>query len=151
MKNNTVVDLDINEKTFTTKVPIFNRSVPYIYIKMNDIDSKYRVSSNYKYLNEQYNLKINFIRDLDKISNKNNEFFILDSSNIKPVGDFELIKCEINDTNYTNIYKTIITEKVYNKTETTTLMIIERVYREDINYSVFFTSTLYYSLDEFIG
>ena len=57
------------------KIPIMHRTVPYVYIKMSLINDRYRLSANYKYLNEQYKLKMSFIRNFEDIYNHNNKYF----------------------------------------------------------------------------
>lgn len=116
------------------KIPIMHRNNPYIYIRINNNDDHYRISMNYKYLNEHYNLKLKFIRDFSKIDNHDNKFFKIVDDIIYPknIGYTQTI------TLGTDRNKCIIYRIIYEKTS---IMIFKRMYEDSPeNYSIFFAS-----------
>lgn len=140
-----------NNDSLSLKIPILHRTVPYIYIKTSITCNSYRLSGNYKYLNEHYNLKINFIRDLDKINNdnKNNKYFILDNNNninIKDGDKWQKWKIGSDTNNELHISRLIVDSAL----GASTIIILQRKYFEDINYSIFFSSTNYFNINSFL-
>jgi hypothetical protein len=129
------------------KVPIMHRSVPYVYLKMSNDCNRYRLSANYKYLNENYNLKMNFIRDLEKIYNNNNKFFNIVDNKIIIKDRVQAAKYQTwevgDDFNKLNITRIIF--------EATTILILHRDYKGDINHSLFYASTDDIDLNIFLG
>ena len=129
------------------KIQISYREVPYIYVKMSTINNSYRLSANYKYLNEQYNLKINFLRNLDTLFN--NEIFIIKDQGIHLNKKFmdmsQSWRIQDNELNNLNVTRLILNDKYENS-----IIILKRDYFGDINYSLFFCSTFYHSLAEFL-
>ncbi len=125
------------------KVPISHRTSPYVYMRLSSIDHAYRLSGNYKYLNEHYNLKLNFIRDLDKVydKNKDNELFIIEDNHIK-------IK-EINKWqtySFGTVDNALLVYRILLGTDT--IMVLHRKYKGEDDFSLFFSSTTLYNINQ---
>lgn len=139
------------EDSAVIKLPILHRSTPYVYVKMDLSSKSYRLSANYKYLNEQYNLKINFIRDFNKIDCVNNKYFSVDTTDDISV----LLKnsTEWQTWNMGDSVKGLLISRliVTEGSDTNTIIVLKRFYDDDINYSLFFASTKYYTIDQFLG
>jgi hypothetical protein len=141
------------------KIQLFKEPNPFIFIQ-NDLYSKrYRISTNYKYLNEQYGLKIQFLRDFNKIENlpKNSLFKVGGGYSMNSIyfttreyQDLEFRHEPIADT------KTGFKVSHYNygslkNGDRTVLFIFNKDYEEmgetDTNYSLFFASEKYFLKD----
>lgn len=117
------------------KIPIMHQTCPYIYLRIGQDSNRYRISMNYKYLNEHYNLNLNFIRDLSKIHNHDNIFFKIENNIIYPknIGHTQTIKLGNNNNN-----KCIVHKIIYKKT---CIMVFERIFEDEVsNFSIFFAS-----------
>lgn len=139
------------DDTISIKIPILHRTIPYIYIKASTVCNSYRLSGNYKYLNEHYNLKINFIRDLTKISewNWNNSYFNINndvSIGIKTKHDWQTWNLSHDTHNSLSINRLIIKSDKGDST----IIILNRDYRGETNSSVFFSSNCYYNINQFL-
>jgi hypothetical protein len=55
-------DLNLN-----IKLQLFYEKDPFIFIQNNLNSKRYRISTNFEYLNKQYNLKLQYIRDFDNL------------------------------------------------------------------------------------
>ncbi len=145
------------------QIPIMYRSVPYVYIKINDVDNKYRLSANYKYLNEHYNLRMNMIRDFNKIDIKEtinpitkestNQketpwFVIYNNSTIVVRCEQEWQNWEMGSGNNTLNVKRII---IPQGDSISTIMIFYRRYFDEYNCSLFFSSNKFYNINELLG
>lgn len=143
------------------KIQLFKEPNPFIFIQ-NDLYSKrYRISTNYKYLNEQYGLKIQFLRDFNKIESlpRNSLFKVVRGSanysdsmyfTTREYQDLEFKHEPIADT------KTCFKVSYYNygslkNSDRTVLFVFHKVYEEigetDTNYSLFFASEKYFLKD----
>lgn len=136
------------------KIPILHRTVPYVYVKMNNLNNRYRLSCNYKYLNEHYGLQINFIRDLTKIEYPVNTFFkIIDNkiklSDLSDLSDLKNLEKVVNQTwelgDENNSLK--IVRLIHDKC---TIIIFHRVFKEDENYSIFYASDSIPNINTFL-
>lgn len=147
------------------KVPLMlqsDKDEPFYIIKMNKANNLYRVSLNYEHINKLYGLRINFIRNLDKISNRSNKLFKISNDKISINPDFKLLnnlyKIEKFETfiknfedkiNNCKIIKYIFIDK-YNSNNVSSIFILKREYKADCNYSILFSSTSFYSIDDFL-
>ena len=144
------------------KVPLMVKQEPFYIIKMNKANNLYRVSLNYEHLNKLFGLKINFIRNLNKISNKANKVFkitkdeiVLNSdydfkSNLYKVEKFEtLVKNFEGNINNCKIIKYVFVDK-YDSNNVSSIFILKREYKTDCNYSILFSSTSFYNIDDFL-
>jgi len=143
----------MEKKESVLKVPILHRTVPYIYVKMNDTDEKYRISANYKYLNEHYNLKIGMIRDFSKINIKENNnqketpWFVIYNKTIQVRHEQEWQNWEMGSGDNTLIVKRII---IPHDDGMSTIIIFYRRFKEEYNCSLFFSSDKFYSINELL-
>lgn len=135
------------DKTISLRVPVLFRSVPYVYIKMNSIDNRYRLSGNYKYLNEHYGLRMNMIRDFTKIDNHSNRYFEIVSgiAYVKHESDWQNWKMG-KDNNILTIQRRIVQHKDISNT----IMILTRKYYDETNSSIFFCSNQHYDINQFL-
>ena len=128
------------------KVQISHKTSPYIYMRLSLDDRSYRLSGNYKYLNEHYNLKLNFIRDLGKVydQNKDNELFIIDDDRIeiKEINKWQKYSFGTID-NSLLVYHILL--------GTDTIMILHRNYKGDEDFSLFFSSNNLYNINQKLG
>jgi len=74
--NTTKVD---TEEFNTTEIPIQIKDItdgiqPHFYLKWFPDNKRYRVSISYRFLHRTWDLRVNIIRDLNRISNNNMEF-----------------------------------------------------------------------------
>ncbi len=133
------------------KIPLNNNDTPHVFVKMNDIDNRYRISVNYQYLNEKYGLKMKMIRDLNKIE-KENDYFQITNNVVKikykpiqptpPIQTWQLGRLD----NTIDVQRMLIQKGG----TLTTLLIFKRNYYDDINYSIFFSSNHYNTINEFL-
>ncbi len=143
MDNNRIIQEDI----VTEKIKLYTRNLPYIYLKYNINSNRYRISSNYEFLNKNYDLKIQYIRDLNKIDKNNILFNIKDKCiTLKDDDKFDKDTFKEDDLNFVNVYKYI-----NHNFKKTIIFIFKRVYKDDINYSIFFSSDVFYSLNEYLN
>ena len=133
------------------KIPILHRTVPYVYVKMNNFNNRYRLSCNYRYLNEHYGLKINFIRDLTKLEKLENTFFKITDNTIK-LNDLNMLKDLKKVVNQTwelgsdkNTLK--IVRLIHDKC---TMIIFHRIFENDENYSIFYASKTIPNINTFL-
>lgn len=184
---------ETKEMNLNIKIQLFHETDPFIYIQ-HDLNSKrYRISTNYEFLNNEYNLKIQFIRDFNNIKkiisnkynkhHKNNIFDIFDYkdnssiffknninieelefkflNHINGIGNkvgAENTKNINNDENNKNnekiernnfkIYK-YISGKKENKNRTC-IIIFNKIYNNESNYSLFFVSEEYLNLEDYM-
>jgi len=147
-KDQISVDMLPKKDTITQKISIFDNPLPFFYIKMDKLSNKYRISLNYEYLNIKYNLKINYIRDLDKID-KNLLFEICNENNVSieesPAVRYIKDEFKITDDNYLEISK--YEDDYY---VGTVFYIFKRVYKDDVSYSVLFFSDIFFNLNMFL-
>ena len=148
------------------KTPLMIESEPFFYIKMNKDCNNYRVSFNYDHLNKTYGIKFNFIRNLGKISIKKNDIFDIINDRVNIIYDDknqklkdglyniqkELFNAKVLDSKINNscqITKFIFKNK-YADDDLTTIFILKRIYENDVNYSMLFSSRKYYKIDDFL-
>ena len=137
----------MEQKAITLKVPVLYRSVPYVYIKMNNIDNRYRLSGNYKYLNEHYGLKINMIRDFDKIEHSSNKYFSIVDNSIDLFKKSDWQNWKMGEGDNTLLVQRMI---INHEKENHTIIILTRNFKGDINSSIFFCSPSYYNINHFL-
>jgi hypothetical protein len=140
------------DDTISIKIPILHRTIPYVYIKASTVCNSYRLSGNYKYLNEHYNLKINFIRDLIKIDGNHwdNKYFSIDPFGNVTTKEKSLWQewcLNAAQDNTLMIYRLIIKDEKGDST----LIILNREYKDEKNSSVFFASNCYYNINQFLS
>jgi len=131
------------EKYESHKVPISEGSAPFVYMRLALDDKSYRLSGNYKYLNDHYNLKLNFIRDLEKIypENQTNTLFKIENNMILIKDLLNWKKFEFGESDNTlNVYRLLLGED--------SIMILHRNYLGDEDYSLFFSSTKLYNINQ---
>jgi len=145
-KNSISADTKKNEDSADNKVfklSLFDSKLPFVFIKIAKYSNNYRISTNYEFLNLNYNLKINYIRDVKKIDK--NHLFEISSKNFKIKDKLSFLKkLHISNDNYIKIYNYI--DKNYN----TSIYIFERVYNNDINVSLLFTSEIFYNINDYL-
>ena len=139
-------------ETENVKVQITKNALPYIYLKISDDSNRYRLSANYRYINEHYNFKMNFIRNLDNIFPQNNKIFTIQDNKINISSDIDkIVEEEIEEIeeivvgkglNTLNIIKIII--------GCTSIILFKRIYHDDENHSLFFASTKYNTINQFL-
>lgn len=117
---------------------------PYIFVKVHDDCKNYRVSCNYKYCNTKYGTRLNFIRDISNIELiPDNKYFTVDDNKIiiKDLNLWEKIDIIIDQNNLLTCYKYTSDQDV--------IIVFHRIFEEDHNFSVFFSSLKYYSFKQF--
>lgn len=149
------------ENNLNIRIQLFREPNPFIYIQ-HDLNSKrYRVSTNYKYLNEEYKLKIQFIRNFSALDIKyrNSLIEILshpgkdfkDYSVFFKCTDFEELEFK-NENTYGSsslkLFKFIVGSK--NSNNRTSIIIFNKRYLTESSYSLFFSSEKFNNLDEFL-
>ena len=133
-------------ENISLKIPIQNRSTPYIFCRISDSTHNYRVSCNYEYLNTTYNLKINFYRNLDISKNK---FFTLTKDKdieLTNYNDWQHWSLTHDSSNYIDISRLVIVEK----DSCNSIIVFKRIFEEEYNCSVFFCSDKYFNIQQFI-
>jgi len=128
------------------KIPITYRSAPYVYIKINNNSKRYRLSCNYKYLNEHYGLKMKFIRDLDNIYYPINKYFNIVDNEILINNDLDSLYQTWDlgsDENTLKITRILNDDVVF--------LILHRVYDGEYDYSIFYGSKKYNTINELLG
>ncbi len=142
MENNINMDC-----TLTKKIGLLSRTSPFIFLKLDKISDRYRISANYKYLNTTFNLKINYIRDLGKIQNSVNGLFTIQESGIQDISDvFKRFKVKVENNNYCIVYKHLEEDDDTKNS----ILIFERYHNGTINYSVLFVSTEFFNIDQYL-
>lgn len=138
-------------KDVNKKLNLFTSNSPYFYIKLSHCSNTYRISLNYEFLNKTYGLKLKFIRNLSKIHQQYNKYFNINNKIVLFNKDVfhESSEIIISDDNKIIINKIIIDG--LNNNDKTSLFIFKRIYKNDINYSILFCSTVNYTLDEFLN
>ena len=152
------------------RIQLFKESNPFIYIQ-NDLDSKrYRISTNYEYLNSKFNLRIQFVRDfnkLEKLGSKRSDIktntliewlifkdqqsiYFKDPSSVEvDEMEFKYNSVAVNDTwNIFKIFK--YTFGTYEQKNRTSVLIFNKKFGDDSSYSLFFSSEKFVNLDEFL-
>ncbi len=148
------------------KVPLMiqkDKDEPFYIIKMNKLNNLYRVSLNYEHLNKLYGLRINFIRNLEKVSNKSNKLFKISGQTISINPEFKLtnnlykvekdegfVKNYEDKINCCKIIKYLFIDK-YDQNNVTTIFIIKRDYEDNCNFSILFSSVNFYNIDDFLA
>ena len=148
------------------KVPLMiqkDKDEPFYIIKMNKLNNLYRVSLNYEHLNKLYGLRINFIRNLEKVSNKSNKLFKISGQIININPEFKLtnnlykvekdegfVKNYEDKINCCKIIKYSFIDK-YDQNNVTTIFIIKRDYEDNCNFSILFSSVNFYNIDDFLA
>ena len=148
------------------KVPLMvqkDKDEPFYIIKMNKLNNLYRVSLNYEHLNKLYGLRINFIRNLEKVSNKSNKLFKISGQTISINPEFKLtnnlykvekdegfVKNYEDKINCCKIIKYSFIDK-YDQNNVTTIFIIKRDYEDNCNFSILFSSVNFYNIDDFLA
>lgn len=148
------------------KVPLMiqkDKDEPFYIIKMNKLNNLYRVSLNYEHLNKLYGLRINFIRNLEKVSNKSNKLFKISGQIISINPEFKLtnnlykvekdegfVKNYEDKINCCKIIKYSFIDK-YDQNNVTTIFIIKRDYEDNCNFSILFSSVNFYNIDDFLA
>lgn len=140
-----------------------DKDEPFYIIKMNKANNLYRVSLNYEHLNKLFGLRINFIRNLEKVSNKSNKLFKISGETISINPDFKLsnnlykvekdegfIKNYEDKINCCKIIKYSFIDK-YDPNNVTTIFIIKRDYEDNCNFSILFSSINFYNIDDFLA
>jgi hypothetical protein len=152
------------------RVQLFHEPNPFIYIQ-HDLDSKrYRVSTNYQYLNTEYNLKIQFIRnfgqyDLETLINNplieilkhpsksQNELTYSVYFKTKQYQELEFKNSITNETN--NISNNLkIFKYIYgsvNNNNRTSVIIFNKKFGNDSNYSMLFVSEQFANVIDFLN
>ena len=148
------------------KVPLMlqsDKDEPFYIIKMNKSNNLYRVSLNYEHINKLYGLRINFIRNLEKVSNRSNKLFKISNDKISINPDFKLLnnlyKIEKDEAFIKNFEDKINCCKIikysfidkYDSNGVTTIFIIKRDYENDCNFSILFSSVKFYNIDDFLA
>lgn len=126
------------------QIPLTTYNSPYIFVKINDIDDRYRISVNYKYLNENYNLKLKMIRNFDQIKNTCNQYFKIVDNQIYFESDKQWVLG--TEKNSVIIDRRIITENNHKST----IIFFKRIYNDTVNQSLFFSSDYYNTINEFL-
>jgi hypothetical protein len=146
------------ENNLNIRIQLFREPNPFIYIQ-HDLGSKrYRVSTNYKYLNEEYKLKIQFIRNFSAldIKYKNSLIEILSHSGQNfsvffKCTNFEEIEFK-HDTetgsSSLKLFKFIDGNK--SNDDRTSIIIFNKRFCSESSYSLFFASEKFNNLDEFL-
>lgn len=152
------------KNSLIVKTPLMIDLEPFFYIKMDKECNKYRVSFNYDHLNKMYDIKFNFIRNLNKINIKNNCVFniVNDKVNVNlnlieeqheryiiEKKEFNVKVLDSKITNSCHITKFIFKNK-FTPTDITTIFVLRRLYDTDVNYSMLFSSYKYYKIDDFL-
>lgn len=140
-----------------------DKDEPFYIIKMNKLNNLYRVSLNYEHLNKLYGLRINFIRNLEKVSNKSNKLFKISGQIININPEFKLtnnlykvekdegfVKNYEDKINCCKIIKYSFIDK-YDQNNVTTIFIIKRDYEDNCNFSILFSSANFYNIDDFLA
>lgn len=133
-------------ENISLKIPIQNRSAPYIFCRISDSTHNYRISCNYEYLNTTYNLKINFYRNLKEINK--NKFITIYQNDIK-LNDFDKWQhwtLEVDKDNYIYISRLVVNESA----SCNSIVVFRRFFHMDYNCSVFFSSDKYHNINQFI-
>ncbi len=136
------------ENTSVLKIPILHRTVPYIYVRMEHLTNRYRVSANYQYLNSNYGLKLSLIRDLEKIFNQDNKYFKIKDSQILK----ETTTDNWQDWNMIHEGNSLLISRllVQRKDSLTSLIVLNRNFEDDKDSSIFFASDKYFTIDQFL-
>jgi hypothetical protein len=126
-----------------------NEQPPYFFIRWSKEDKRYRISASFKYLNLNYGLHINIIRDFTKIdyleldleSSKDNKGhnikFLLSLLNKHIIGDNNID----HDLDYI---------ECLDLTEGTQVFFIKRIYDDYPNYTIVFFSLNHWSFNDYL-
>ncbi len=139
------------DSTLTKKICLLHKFSPFIFLKLDYESARYRISTNYEFLNKNFNLKINYIRDLEKVDRLDNSIFEIKDNKIIPDQEyFKSFRIDVSSTNYCTVHKYL------DKTEenVSSILIFERVYIEkdekDTNYSILFVSDEFFSFNSYL-
>jgi hypothetical protein len=152
------------------RIQLFHEPNPFIYIQ-HDLESKrYRVSTNYQYLNTEYNLKIQFLRNFNQyhsdelINNPLIEVLKHPGKNTNELTysiyfkfkqyqelEFKNITGTDNDliSNNLKIFKYIY--GTIEESNRTSVIIFNKKFGNDSNYSLLFTSEKFINIIEFLS
>lgn len=130
------------QETEITKVPIgiVKDTQPYFFIKWARNDKRYRVSASFKYLNTNYGLHINIIRDLNKESTIN-----------PPANKIKFLLSLLNNQDYNIISSTLKYVNYIDKDEETEIFFIKRSFNGEDNHVLVFFSLKYWSLNDYVN
>lgn len=127
--------------TITTKVPIKiggTDTQPYFFIKWACADKRYRISASFKYLNTNYGLHINIIRDFNKIKAED------------ATDKIKYLLSLINKLSAKNITAGLNYSSYCDDAEETEIFFIEREYNGEINKVIVFFSLKHWSFNDYL-
>ncbi len=147
-----------SDNNLNIRIQLFREPNPFIYIQHDLSSKRYRVSTNYKYLNEEYKLKIQFIRNFSAldIKHENSLIEILSHSSLNFSVFFKCTNFEELEFKHENeygtsslkLFKFIDGSKECNNR--TSIIIFNKRYLAETSYSLFFTSEKFNNIDEFL-
>jgi len=142
------------------KIPLMIGKEPYFYLKLSKDSNLYRLSLNYEYINKVFNIKLKFIRNLNKVLLKKNNIFTIDKSKIYDfkntvssiyniiIDEYDIcVFSQPNNKCYVSKYTFI---NKLDDSDVTTIFIVNRSYNYEENYSILFSSNMYYDIDTFL-
>lgn len=162
IKNENNIPNENGGNNLNIRIQLFKETNPFIYIQ-NDLDSRrYRISTNYEYLNSKYNLKIQFIRDLNKLDKRiGSQNLIMDwlihkeQQSIYFKDDIQLnveeLEFKFNSDSIWNIFKVFrysYGDKEHNNR--TSILIFNKKFGNDSGYSLFFASESFLNIEDFL-
>lgn len=154
MENQEGVDLKIYRIDLLPKIPetvkdfeIWKKD-PHFYVKVDPNDKRYRISASFKYLNEIWDLKINIIRNINKI--KENKI-------LNPNYDNTIINFKgwaVDNENFyfdqTEILDTTVS-RLFDPKNNTVLFLITREFQGNYNTAVVFFSKDFWNLNSYLA
>lgn len=121
-------------------------SQPHFFIKVDTIDKRYRISASFKYMNQTWDLKINIIRDLNKIFQ--NKIIKPNAGVISPDIISKLQENRIHIDKLNNI-PDVEVMRLFDPIRNTFVFIITRSFKENKNTSVVFFSKDFWDINEY--
>ena len=120
---------------------------PHFFIKLDNTEKRYRISASFKYLNENWGLKINIIRDMNKIPKsslitKTADNLSFDSEIASDLGLELDRRTDIQD---------LVIERIFDANSETVVFIISRTYDSDRNTALVFFSKNFWNVEEFFN
>jgi len=138
-KKNEKTEFIIGENQQNIKLKLFNKIDPFLYIQNDLVSKRYRIATNYKFLNNFYELMIDLKRNV-KIKDQRKLKNFLNSSELYIKEELEL--------NYTD--SSIYITKYYNKEETHCIIIVIKDFEKESNISIFQASKNFFKLEDFL-
>lgn len=122
---------------------------PHFFIKVDTIDKRYRISASFKYLNQTWDLKINIIRDLNKINynkiiTESDDSIIFSDEALKILPQYNIYFDNISGID--NVY----IQRMFDPINSTVIFIITRTHKEDQNTTVIFFSKDFWEINSYL-